>query len=77
MMISLTQQDILAHQMIVPWPSLRQVEQDLLLIEAVSAHKGLHRNQERNRHLSCVARSMDQYAPSSSLPVPNGLLKFI
>lgn len=37
MMISLTQQDILAHQMVVPWPSLRQVEQDLLLCRAMVA----------------------------------------
>lgn len=37
MMISLTQQDVLAHQMVVPWPSLRQVEQDLLLCRAMVA----------------------------------------
>ena len=37
MMISLTQQDILAHQLVVPWPSLRQVEQDLLLCRAMVA----------------------------------------
>ncbi len=36
-MISLTQQDILAHQMVVPWPSLRHVEQDLLLCRAMVA----------------------------------------
>jgi len=33
----LTQQDILAHQARVPWPSLRQVEQDLLLCRAMVA----------------------------------------
>lgn len=36
-MIPLTRQDILAHQMVVPWPSLRQVEQDLLLCRAMMA----------------------------------------
>jgi predicted nucleotidyltransferase component of viral defense system len=36
-MIFLTQQDILAHQVVVPWPSLRQVEQDLLLCRAMVA----------------------------------------
>lgn len=33
----LTQQDVLAHQSKVPWPSLRQVEQDLLLCRAMAA----------------------------------------
>lgn len=33
----LTQQDVLAHQAHVPWPSLRQVEQDLLLCRAMAA----------------------------------------
>jgi predicted nucleotidyltransferase component of viral defense system len=33
----LTQQDVLAHQAEVPWPSLRQVEQDLLLCRAMAA----------------------------------------
>jgi len=33
----LTQQDILAHQAHVPWPSLRQVEQDLLLCRGMAA----------------------------------------
>lgn len=36
-MIPLTRQDILAHQTIVPWPSQRQVEQDLLLCRAMAA----------------------------------------
>jgi predicted nucleotidyltransferase component of viral defense system len=33
----LTQRDILAHQQQVPWPNLRQVEQDLLLCRAMAA----------------------------------------
>jgi len=33
----LTQQDILAHQAAVPWPTLRQVEQDLLLCRSMAA----------------------------------------
>jgi predicted nucleotidyltransferase component of viral defense system len=37
MMASLTQRDVLSHQSEVPWPSLRQVEQDLLLCRAVAA----------------------------------------
>lgn len=36
-MILLTRQDVLAHQMEVPWPSQRQVEQDLLLCRAMAA----------------------------------------
>jgi predicted nucleotidyltransferase component of viral defense system len=35
--IQLTRQDILAHQHIVPWPELYQVEQDLLLSLAMRA----------------------------------------
>lgn len=37
MMEPLTQRDVLSHQNEVPWPSLRQVEQDLVLCRAVSA----------------------------------------
>lgn len=33
----LTRQDILAHQKVVPWPALHQVEQDLLLSRAMIA----------------------------------------
>jgi predicted nucleotidyltransferase component of viral defense system len=33
----LTRQDVLAHQAIVPWPSQRQVEQDLLLCRSMAA----------------------------------------
>ena len=33
----LTRRDVLAHQSIVPWPRLRQVEQDLLLCRAMAA----------------------------------------
>jgi len=33
----LTRRDVLAHQTIVPWPNLRQVEQDLLLCRAMAA----------------------------------------
>lgn len=33
----LTRRDVLAHQENVPWPSLRQVEQDLLLCRAMTA----------------------------------------
>ena len=33
----LNRQDILAHQVHVPWPSLRQVEQDLLLCRGMAA----------------------------------------
>lgn len=36
-MIPLTRQDILIHQTVVPWPSQRQVEQDLLLCRAMAA----------------------------------------
>ena len=36
-MICLTRQDVLAHQAVVPWPSQRQVEQDLLLCGAMAA----------------------------------------
>ncbi len=37
MMTPLTRQDVLAHQTAVPWPSQRQVEQDLLLCRAMAA----------------------------------------
>jgi len=33
----ITRQDILAHQSVVPWPAQRQVEQDLLLCQAIVA----------------------------------------
>ena len=33
----LTRRDVLAHQAFVPWPSLRQVEQDLLLCHVMAA----------------------------------------
>ena len=36
-MIYVTRQDILAHQTVAPWPSVRQVEQDLLLCRAMAA----------------------------------------
>lgn len=36
-MIPITRQDILAHQTVVPWPDQRQVEQDLLLCQAMVA----------------------------------------
>lgn len=36
-MTPITQRDILAHQQQVPWPNLRQVEQDLLLCRAMTA----------------------------------------
>jgi len=36
-MTPLTQRDILAHQQQVPWPNLRQVEQDLLLCRTMTA----------------------------------------
>ncbi len=36
-MTRLTRQDVLAHQESVPWPSLYQVEQDLLLCRAMVA----------------------------------------
>lgn len=36
-MTPLSQRDILAHQQQVPWPNLRQVEQDLLLCRAMTA----------------------------------------
>jgi len=36
-MTALTRRDILTHQAAVPWPSQRQVEQDLLLCRAVAA----------------------------------------
>src|SRR5438094_9089194 len=36
-MIALTRRDVLAHQTHVPWPSQRQVEQDLLLCRAMVA----------------------------------------
>lgn len=36
-MEQLTRQDILAHQKVVPWPALHQVEQDLLLSRAMIA----------------------------------------
>lgn len=36
-MTPLVQRDILAHQQQVPWPNLRQVEQDLLLCRAMTA----------------------------------------
>lgn len=35
-MTPLTQRDVLAHQAVVPWPSLRQVEQDLLLCRSMA-----------------------------------------
>ena len=36
-MTPLTRRDVLAHQAFVPWPSQRQVEQDLLLCRAMAA----------------------------------------
>src|SRR6266699_2110865 len=36
-MISLTRRDVLAHQAHVPWPTQRQVEQDLLLCRSMAA----------------------------------------
>src|SRR5208283_2524160 len=36
-MTPLTRRDVLAHQAHVPWPSQRQVEQDLLLCRAMAA----------------------------------------
>ena len=36
-MTPLTRRDVLAHQAAVPWPSQRQVEQDLLLCRAMAA----------------------------------------
>ena len=36
-MIQITQQDILAHQAVVPWPNPQQVEQDLLLCHSMVA----------------------------------------
>ena len=36
-MSTLTRQDVLAHQNIVPWPEPYQVEQDLLLTLAMQA----------------------------------------
>lgn len=36
-MTQITKRDILAHQSEVPWPNLRQVEQDLLLCRAMTA----------------------------------------
>jgi len=36
-MTPLTRRDVLAHQTAVPWPSQRQVEQDLLLCRAMVA----------------------------------------
>jgi len=36
-MTPLTRRDVLAHQPHVPWPSLRQVEQDLLLCRSMAA----------------------------------------
>jgi hypothetical protein len=33
----LTRRDVLAHQAAAPWPTLRQVEQDLLLCRAMAA----------------------------------------
>ena len=36
-MTPLTRRDVLAHQMVVPWPTQRQVEQDLLLCRAMAA----------------------------------------
>lgn len=35
-MTTLTRRDVLAHQAAVPWPSQRQVEQDLLLCRAMA-----------------------------------------
>src|ERR1700689_2543913 len=36
-MTPLTRRDILGHQTAVPWPTLRQVEQDLILCRAMAA----------------------------------------
>jgi predicted nucleotidyltransferase component of viral defense system len=36
-MTPLTRRDVLAHQAVVPWPSQRQVEQDLLLCRAMTS----------------------------------------
>ncbi len=36
-MIALTRKDVLAHEVVVPWPEPYQVEQDLLLCLAMHA----------------------------------------
>ena len=36
-MTPITRRDVIAHQGVVPWPSLRQVEQDLLLCRTMTA----------------------------------------
>jgi predicted nucleotidyltransferase component of viral defense system len=37
MIVQLTRRDIIAHQLEVPWPNQRQVEQDMLLCRAMTA----------------------------------------
>ena len=37
MMTPITRRDVIAHQLVVPWPSQIQVEQDLLLCRAMVA----------------------------------------
>ena len=36
-MTPITRRDVIAHQRAVPWPNLRQVEQDLLLCRTMAA----------------------------------------
>jgi hypothetical protein len=36
-MIQITRRDVIAHQVSVPWPNQKQVEQDLLLCQAMIA----------------------------------------
>ena len=36
-MMQITRRDVIAHQALVPWPNQRQVEQDLLLCQAMAA----------------------------------------
>ena len=53
-MTPLTRRDVLAHQAQVPWPSQRQVEQDLLLCRAMAAKGALESSGSRGRSPSLV-----------------------
>ena len=49
-MTALTQRDVLAHLAKVPWPSRRQVEQDLLLCRAMAALFNIQFQPAQDRH---------------------------
>ena len=59
-MTPLTRRDVLAHQAIVPWPSQRQIEQDLQLCRAMAALFNVARSYfERHSELALEMKRTD------------------